>query len=320
MNVNILCILIAVILDFIIGDPYNFPHPVKVMGKIISFEERISRRLAKTSTSLKIAGFIIVIINVTLGFVVPFILLKALQGNNIIFIIINTYLIYTSIAAKCLHHEAIMVSKSLKEGLEEGRKRVSYIVGRDTQNLNEEEIIKATVETVAENTSDGVIAPLLYICFFGAPAGLAYKFINTMDSMLGYKNEKYRDLGFFPAKTDDLFNIIPSRLTALFMNISSIGRFSFKNGFRIVKRDSRNHKSPNSGYPESAVAGLLGIQLGGGNYYFGKFVGKPSIGDSLNKVKKEHIVNTIEIMYRAEIAFLIFYITITYFTHILIRI
>jgi adenosylcobinamide-phosphate synthase len=320
MNINLLCILLAAILDFIIGDPYNFPHPVKAMGKIISFEESIVRRVAKTSTSLKISGFIIVVVNITLGLIVPFILLKSLQGNDIVFIIVNTYLIYTCIAARSLHYEAIMVLKALEKGLDEGRKRLSYIVGRDTKSLSEDEIIKATVETVAENTSDGVIAPLFYILLFGAPGGLAYKFVNTMDSMLGYKNEKYMDLGYFPAKNDDLFNLVPARLTALLMNISSIGRFNVSNGFKIVKRDRHNHKSPNSGYPESAVAGLLGIQLGGGNYYFGKFVSKPHIGDLINKVDKKHISNTIEIMYRAEILFLVFYIVITCFTHTLIRI
>lgn len=320
MYVKMISILVAVILDFLIGDPYNFPHPVKAMGKIISLEERIGRKLAKNSTGLKITGFVIVVLNITIGFVMPLLLLKVLQENKILFFVINTYLIYTCIAARNLHYEAIMVSKALEKGLEEGRKRLSYIVGRDTKNLNEDEIIKATVETVAENTSDGVIAPLFYIFIFGASGGLAYKFINTMDSMLGYKNEKYENLGYFPAKTDDLFNLIPARLTALLMNISSIGRFSFFNGVKIVKRDRCNHKSPNSGYPESAVAGLLGIQLGGGNYYFGKYIDKPSIGDSLSKINKEHIRNTVEIMYRAEVAFLIFYLVITCFTHGLIRI
>ncbi|SCG82834.1 cobalamin biosynthesis protein [Proteiniborus sp. DW1] len=205
-----------------------------------------------------------------------------------------------------------MVQKELDKGLEEGRKRLSYIVGRDTSNLDEEEIIRATVETVSENTSDGVIGPLFYIVLLGAPGGLAYKFINTMDSMLGYMNDKYKHLGYFPAKVDDLFNLIPARLTAILMNISSIGRFDFINGMKILKRDRRNHKSPNSGYPESATAGLLGIQLGGGNYYHGLYVEKPHIGDKINDVNKEHIKNTVEIMYRSEIAFLMFYYLIIF--------
>lgn len=163
------------------------------------------------------------------------------------------------------------------------------------------------METVSENTSDGVIGPLFYLVILGAPGALAYKFVNTMDSMLGYQNEKYQHLGYFPAKVDDIFNLIPARLTALLMLISSIGRFDINNGWKILIRDRRNHKSPNSAYPESATAGLLGIQLGGGNYYHGIYVDKPYIGDKLNKVDKKHIKDSIEIMYRAEIAFLILY-------------
>ena len=302
-----LSLIIAVILDFLIGDPHNFPHPVKLMGRIISLEENVVIKIIKSKKALKLSGLVIVIVNVLLGFLAPFLLLKLVKENKILYTIINTYLIYTCIAARCLHHEAIMVVKALEKGIEEGRKRLSYIVGRDTSQLTEEKIIMATVETVAENTSDGVIGPLFYIALLGAPGGLAYKFINTMDSMLGYMNEKYIDLGYFPAKTDDLFNLIPARITGFLMNIASIGRFDFKNGFKIMKRDSKNHKSPNSGYPESVVAGLLGIQLGGGNYYHGIFVDKPNIGDEINKINKVHIKNTIEIMYRSMIAFLIIY-------------
>lgn len=300
-------LLIAVVLDFIVGDPYNFPHPVKLMGKLICFEEKITRKICKTNISIKLSGLVIVLINIVLGFSIPFILINLFKNNRILFTIINTYLIYTCISAKCLHYEAIMVSKALDEDIEQGRKRLSYIVGRDTTSLNEEEIIKATVETVSENTSDGVIGPLFYIMLFGAPGGIAYKFINTMDSMLGYKNEKYINIGHFPAKTDDLFNLIPARITGVLMNISAIGRFDVRNGIKIMKRDRKNHKSPNSGYPESAVAGLLGIKLGGGNYYSGKYVDKPYIGDEIYKVNKNHINNTIKIMYRTEILFLIIY-------------
>ena len=305
-------LIVAVILDFIIGDPYNFPHPIKLMGRIISFEEKLARRVSKSNESLKTMGLIIVSINVFLGFVTPFILLKLLSPYTILYNIINIYIIYTCLAARSLHYEANMVQKELDKGIMQGRERLSYIVGRDTSNLDEEEIIKATVETVSENTSDGVIGPLFYIVLLGAPGGLSYKFINTMDSMLGYMNDKYRYLGYFPAKVDDLFNLIPARLTAILMNVSSIGRFDFINGMKILKRDRRNHKSPNSGYPESATAGLLGIQLGGGNYYHGLYVNKPYIGDRINEVNKSHIRGSIEIMYRSEIAFLMFYYLIIF--------
>src|SRR5699024_5785730 len=161
---------------------------------------------------------------------------------------------------------------------------LSYIVGRETRDLSEEEIIKATIETVSENTSDGVIAPLIYIVLLGAPGGLAYKMVNTMDSMLGYMNDKYVDLGFFPAKIDDVFNYLPARLTGLLMCMGSICSFDVKNGLRIMIRDRKNHKSPNAIYPEGAIAGLLNIQLGGSNTYHGKIVEKPTIGDDIRKV------------------------------------
>ncbi|WP_353092676.1 adenosylcobinamide-phosphate synthase CbiB [Tissierella praeacuta] len=304
----LISVIFAVILDFIIGDPYSFPHPVKLMGKIISLEEGIVRKITQSKKGLKISGFIIVIVNILLGFFIPYLLLGFIRQYKILHIIVNTYLIYTCIAARCLHDEAMKVSKALDIGIEEARTRLSYIVGRETKNLSEEEIIRATVETVAENTSDGVIAPLFYIMLLGAPGGLAYKFINTMDSMLGYKNEKYMDLGFFPANVDDIFNYIPARITGLFMCISSTFKFNIKNGYKVMIRDRKNHKSPNCAYPEGAVAGLLGIQLGGNNYYHGKLFEKPTIGDRIKNINKVDINNTIEIMYRSEILFLIIYI------------
>ena len=300
-------IILAVILDFILGDPYSFPHPVKLMGRIISLEDKVARRIAKTNKGLKFAGFIIVVINISLGFLIPFLLLKAIKPYNILYNIVNVYLIYTCIAAGSLHYEAMKVYKALNLGIEEARIRLSYIVGRDTKNLYEEGIVRATVETVAENTSDGVIAPLFYITLLGAPGGLAYKFINTMDSMLGYMNEKYKDLGYFPAKLDDIFNFLPARITGLLMSLGSIGRFNLVNGIKIMFRDRKNHKSPNAPYPEGAVAGLLGIQLGGSNYYHGKLVEKPTIGDKINPINKKHIKNSIEIMYRSQVLLVVIY-------------
>ncbi|WP_312907472.1 adenosylcobinamide-phosphate synthase CbiB [Tissierella praeacuta] len=306
----LISIILGVILDFVIGDPYSFPHPVKLMGRIISFEEKIARKITKSKKGLKLSGFIIVIVNISIGFFMPYILLKTIKQYKTIYTIVNAYLIYTCIAARCLHDEAIKVSKALDIGIEEARTRLSYIVGRETKNLSEEEIIRATVETVAENTSDGVIAPLFYIIFLGASGGLAYKFVNTMDSMLGYKNEKYIDLGFFPAKVDDIFNYIPARITGVFMCIGSIFRFNIRNGFKTMIRDRKNHKSPNCAYPEGAVAGLLDIQLGGDNYYHGKLVKKPNIGDKIKKISRADIRSTIEIMYRSEMVFLLIYILI----------
>lgn len=304
-------ILIAVILDLIIGDPYSFPHPVKLMGRLISLEEKLVREInwgrQGRISNLKIGGLLIVISNIILAFTIPYLLLKTIEEYKVLHSIINIYLIYTCIAARSLDKEAMKVYYGLDKGIEEARYKLSYIVGRDTKNLSEEEVIRAAIETVGENTADGVIAPLFYIMLLGAPGGLMYKMVNTMDSMLGYKNEQYMELGFFPAKVDDVYNYIPARLTGVLMCLSSIFRFNVKNGFRIMIRDRKNHKSPNAAYPEGAVAGLLNIQLGGNSYYFGKIVEKPTIGDRIRNIHRQDIKKTIEIMYRTEVLLLVIY-------------
>lgn len=303
-------IILAVLLDLLIGDPYSFPHPVKYMGKLISAEDNLQRKIFKTKRGLKIGGFIIVFLNICIAYFVPFLLLKSIKKYEAIYHIVNVYLIYTCIAARCLHKEAMKVYKGFDNGIEEARLKLSYIVGRDTENLTESEIIKADIETVAENTSDGVIAPIFYILLFGAPGGMMYKMINTMDSMLGYMNEKYIDLGYFPARVDDVFNFIPARISGILMCVSSMFKYDVKNGFKIMLRDRKNHKSPNSAYPEGAVAGLLNIQLGGSSYYFGKIVEKPTIGDDNRSLEKDDIKRTVEIMYRAEMLLIFIYICI----------
>lgn len=305
-------LLVAVLLDWLIGDPHSFPHPVKLMGRIISFEERIVRKIFKEEgKKLKIGGFLIVVLNISLAFIVPYLILKCLKGYRLLYSIINIYFIYSCLAARCLDKEAMKVYFALDKSLDKARYKLSFIVGRDTKSLSEEGVIKAAIETVGENTSDGVIAPLIYIMLVGVPGGLMYKMVNTMDSMLGYKNEKYKDLGFFPARVDDLFNYIPARITGLLMCLSSAFRFDVKNGIRIMIRDRKNHKSPNAAYPEGAVAGLLNIQLGGDGLYFGKLVRKPTIGDGIRMVSREDIKRTIEIMYRSEILLLTLYIAVT---------
>lgn len=303
-------LFIALIIDIIIGDPYFFPHPVRFMGKIISLEEKLARRLSKDKKGLVIAGFFIVFINILISFFIPFAILKFLKPYKILYHIVNVYLIYTCVAARCLHDEALKIYKAFNVSLDEARYSLSFIVGRQTSHLDEGEIVRATVETVAENTSDGVIAPLIYIMIGGAPLGMMYKMINTMDSMLGYINEKYRYIGFFPAKCDDVFNFIPARLTGVLMNLSSIFKYDVKNGFKIMIRDRKNHKSPNCAYPEGAVAGLLNVQLGGDNIYFGEIVKKPKIGDKIRELSREDIKKTVEIMYRTEILLFILYLII----------
>ena len=204
------------ILDWIIGDPYWFPHPVIYIGKLISFLDKKGRKLCKTNSSIKAFGGFIVIIVAAVSFLIPFIILRATSSITWLYTILNVIIIWTTLAAKCLGAEAKKVYYALKDkNLEDARVKLSYIVGRDTKELSDNEIIRADVETVAENTADGVIAPLLYAMIGGAPLAMMYKGINTMDSMLGYMNEKYRYIGFFPAKVDDVFNFIPARITGL---------------------------------------------------------------------------------------------------------
>lgn len=304
-------IIAGVFLDILVGDPKSFPHPVKAMGKLICLEEKIVRKITHNDLGLTVAGFLIVCINLFIGFFLPFFLLKLLESNGALHFFLSTYLVYSCVAARDLHSESFEVIKALKRSLNEGRARLSYIVGRDTDKLQEEDIYKAVVETVSENTSDGVIAPLFFMMLLGPAGGMAYKFANTMDSMLGYKNDKYRYLGYFPARTDDVLNILPSRITSMMMILTSIGRFDLKNGYRILMRDHNKHKSPNSGWPESAAAGLLGIRLGGGSHYGGVLVDKPFLGDKGEASSEKHVRSAVEIMYRTEIGVILFWILIS---------
>jgi len=300
-------ILIAVLVDWLVGDPYWIPHPVRIMGHMIAFEERLVRRYAKSPHALLVGGACIVAVNIGLTFLVSYKLLALLRPYPLIYHTINIYLLYTCLAARCLRDEAIHVYRTLGQSLDSARHRLSYIVGRDTTQLDNSEIIRATVETVAENASDGVIAPLLYAMIGGMPCALTYKMINTMDSMLGYMNEKYRHLGYVSAKIDDVVNFLPARLTGIFMIVGSFFRFPIQEGMRIMIRDRRQHKSPNCAYPEGAMAGLLGIQLGGSNMYSGEVIHKPTIGDAQRPLDRQDILRATAIMFRAEIVLSILY-------------
>ena len=274
---------IGLVLDFIIGDPNNPFHPVRIIGSLGIKLENITRRVFK---NLKISGFVTWLGVILITFLVNSLIFRlAFSISNIFGIIIEGILLYFCISSKGLKVEGLKVIKVLESGdIEGARKQLSYIVGRDTKVLDEEGIIRAVIETVAENTSDGIIAPLLFGALGGAPLAMTYKAVNTCDSMFGYKNDKYIDFGFVPAKMDDLFNYIPARITGYLVIFAAfILGLDYKNSYRIYKRDRYNHTSPNSAHPESAVAGALGIRLGGANYYFGKIVEKPTIGDK-NKV------------------------------------
>ena len=299
----------AFIIDGIFGDPYSLPHPVVYMGKLISFSEKLFCRIFSNSKKCRLAaGCCIWIVTASISFLIPFFILSiAGKINYILEFIIQTFWIYQILAAKCLYTESMKVFYALKNNdIEKARKLLSYLVGRDTRNLDEQEIIKAVVETVAENTTDGVIAPLFYLAVGGVPAGFLYKAVNTMDSMLGYKNEKYIYLGRCAAYMDDIFNFIPSRIAALFMIAAAfLTGLDGKSAFRIFIRDRKNHLSPNSAQTESVAAGALNIQLGGTHDYFGKAVAKPFIGDNIRNAEYNDIKKVNALMYiSSAIAFL----------------
>ncbi|ENZ33540.1 MULTISPECIES: cobalamin biosynthesis protein [Clostridium] len=289
---------IGFILDLLIGDPNNPFHPVRGIGLLASKLETIFRKLLKNS--LKIAGLIVWMITIILTFAITYgIIFVCMKINKYLGIIVQGIIIYFCISAKGLVVEGYKVIKYLNEGnIEKSRKQLSYIVGRDTESLDSKGITRAVIETIAENMSDGVIAPILFAGIFGAAGSMAYKAVNTMDSMFGYKNEKYIKFGYFPAKLDDLFNYIPARVTGIFIIISSFFlKRDYKNSFKIYKRDRYNHTSPNSAHPEAAMAGALDIQLGGANYYFGKIVEKPVIGDKIKEIEINDVKKTAEILY-----------------------
>ena len=292
------------ILDLMIGDPRWLYHPVCLIGNLIAFLEKILRKIfPKTGKGELAAGTVEVILVCLLSGGIPFLILHILYGISVwAGFALETFWCYQLLATKSLKTESMKVYDRLKNGtLEEARYAVSMIVGRDTQSLTEEGVTKAAVETVAENASDGVIAPMLYIAIGGVWLMFLYKGINTMDSMVGYKNEKNLYFGRFAAKLDDVVNFIPSRVAALLMIVASFlpgKRFSGTGAWKIWRRDSRKHASPNSAQTESACAGSLGIQLAGDASYFGKTVKKPTIGDALRPVEPEDIRYANVLLYR----------------------
>ena len=296
--IPILPMLTGAVLDCILGDPYCMPHPVRLIGNMISsFEKSVRKHMPD---KLRTGGTLLAVAVSGISFIVPLvILLIAYRINVILGIISEGVMCYYLVAAKCLKTESMKVYKAIASDDTEGaRKAVSMIVGRDTERLDERGIIKAAVETVAENTSDGVTAPVMFMALGGAPLGFFYKAVNTMDSMIGYRNEKYADIGRTAAKLDDVLNFIPSRLTAFAMVCAAfIYGYDGRKAYRIWRRDRRNHASPNSAQTESACAGALGVQLAGDAYYFGELHKKPFIGDSRREIENEDIVRANRLMY-----------------------
>ena len=296
---------IGFILDFILGDPHCLWHPVQGIGHLITAAETVLRKMfPDTKRSLQIAGGILVFIVLSLSVLIPAVILAVADRIHPAFsFALSCILCWQMLAAKSLKTESMKVYTALeKEGLEAGRKAVSMIVGRDTKALTEEGVINAAVETVAENTSDGVTAPLFYMILAGPLGGILYKAINTMDSMIGYRNERYRYLGTCAARLDDAANFIPSRISALFMvGASFLLGLDGKNAWKIYRRDRHNHKSPNAAQTEAVMAGALQVQLAGDAWYFGELYKKPTIGDPIRPVRREDIPLACRLEYAAVI-------------------
>ena len=299
MPIHIYALLAGAALDLLIGDPEWFPHPVRLVGKFVAFAERRARRGDPSPKILRRRGAVLAACTVllTAGAAAGILYLLGLWGFWPRFVGM-AILSWTCLSARNLADEAEGVRRALEASLEAGRARVSRIVGRDTDGLDEREVLCATIETVAENTTDGVISPMLYLALGGPVLGLAFKAASTLDSMIGYLDEKHRDVGRFAAKADDVWNYIPARLTALAMCLSA---FPFgldgRRAFRTVRRDHANHLSPNCAWSEAAAAGALGVRLGGDHTYFGKLVRKPTIGDDVRHPVGEDIRRVNRLMY-----------------------
>jgi len=300
----------AVILDLLIGDPRWFPHPVVYVGKLATVLEKALRRLVRNE---RLGGVLLLVMTVGITCGVALAILKgAYAVNPYLGVSVAVLLSWSCIAARSLHLESRLVAEALVRGeLTAARKYLSYIVGRDTAKLDEQEIWRATVETVAENTSDGVIAPLFCLIIGGPVLALSYKAVNTLDSMVGYRSERYLCFGWASARFDDLANYIPARLTGLLMvAVAPFFGLSAGNAWRVMRRDGRNHSSPNSGIPEAAAAGALGVRLGGTNLYSGIPVVKPTIGDASQPLSFSVWRGSVRLMYGAEMLLVVGWLVI----------
>ena len=299
MPQHILALLAGALLDLIIGDPEWFYHPVRVIGKYIAFAQDLAKRghpsvrvLRRRAVWLGLSTVVL-----TAGATALILWLLGMLGFWPRFIGM-ALISWTCLSARNLADEASGVRRALDESLEAGRKRVGRIVGRDTANLSAREILCATIETVAENLTDGVISPMIYLAIGGPVLGMAFKAASTLDSMVGYMDEKYRDIGWFSARADDVWNYVPARITALVMCLCAFPLgLDGKSAFRIVTRAHANHLSPNCAWSESAAAGALGVQLGGTHEYFGKRVVKPTIGDDTRPPEGKDIARVNALMF-----------------------
>ncbi|MBQ6508934.1 MAG: cobalamin biosynthesis protein CobD [Flexilinea sp.] len=301
MSAKLLPLLIGACIDLLIGDPHGIPHPIILIGKLIDFlEKRLRRVFPKTPAGERCAGFVLWIIVVGLSAGIPLLILELFgKLSPWMRIAAESIMCWQILAMRSLRDESMKVHAALTRGkLSEARHAVSMIVGRDTDRLDEKGVIRAAVETIAENTSDGIIAPLFFMALGGAPAGFLYKAVNTMDSMLGYIDPPYTYIGFFPAKADDIFNFIPARLTAILMLIAgAFQKLDVKNGWKIFRRDRYKHASPNAAQTEAACAGLLDVRLAGDAWYRGHLHKKQFIGDPIREIETEDIPRMCRLMY-----------------------
>ncbi|MDE6662639.1 MAG: adenosylcobinamide-phosphate synthase CbiB [Lachnospiraceae bacterium] len=307
MRCHIIAFFLGFLLDLVLGDPYCLPHPIRLIGRLITgiekklHKEKTNKKSNKDNADFWCGIVLVIMVLVSVVTVVLLILCLAYRLNPYMGMAAECIMTYQILAVKCLKVESMKVYKCLQNGnLKQARAAVSMIVGRDTEHLDEEAVTKAAIETVAENTSDGVVAPMLYLAIGGPVFGFLYKAINTMDSMIGYKNDKYMYFGRAAAKLDDFVNYLPSRISAGLMIASAFfaGReFSVRDAWKIYKRDRNKHASPNSGHTEAVCAGALGIKLAGDASYFGKTVKKPYIGDALRNIEYEDIRRANRLMY-----------------------
>ena len=307
---HLLALTLGYLLDCLLGDPYTMPHIIRAIGSLIAVIERCLRVVFPASKKgERVAGvvLVLVVVGASCGCAVLALRLAA-RVSPWLALAIETFVCYQMLAGKQLQIEALRVRDALAhEGLEAGRTAVSMIVGRDTASLDEAGVIRAAVETVAENASDGVVAPMLFMALGGAPAGVLYKAVNTMDSMVGYRNDRYRYFGTAAARLDDVLNWIPARATGMLMClVAPLVGLDGKGAWRIYRRDRRKHASPNSAHPEAACAGALGVQLAGPASYFGVLHDKPTIGDGLRPIELEDITRSCRLLSATSLAALLF--------------
>ena len=315
MKLSLLALVLGFILDLIIGDPHGLYHPIRLVGNLIGFLEKHMNRRNDSPNRQMVKGWLMMLIVITVSSGIPLLLLiLAYRIHPVCRVILETVMCWQLLATKSLKDESMKVYKKLKRhDLQGSRKAVSMIVGRDTDVLDESGVTKAAVETIAENTSDGVIAPMLYMAIGGAFLGWMYKSINTMDSMVAYKNDRYLYFGRIPAYLDDVVNYIPARLSGLLMIAATfLVKLDGAHAFAIFKRDRYNHASPNSAQTEAVMAGALNVQLAGDAWYFGELHKKKTIGDDIRPIEAADIVRANKLLYGTAVVSLVVFSLVKY--------